>query len=249
MALPAVAYYSPRMGFFIQAGTDKADYEAIVNALLKTDQVSGLVLCTEATKPTTNKFPGLYIKCTDSGKHYWLDSTGTWSNGVYSGGTWQEDFYVTAVTPVAGNVFYGNASVATADTFNWTAAGSSWPNHDVYSGRASTTFATAVSNQRYVAEIQIIFDVSSANAANLQSQPTLVYLTVDGSDVSIGRLDNQGSNNTTNGRVYTFKYSGTFVTAASHTLSVKATGGHNGGVNSGTGLTITDYNLTVTLSS
>lgn len=111
MTLPLVAYYTSRMGFLIQAGSDQASYEDIVNALLKTDGASGLILCANyAARPTTNRFPGMYIKTIDDGKHYYLDSTGSWASGVYSGGVWIEDTYVTILTLSGsqGNVIFGS---------------------------------------------------------------------------------------------------------------------------------------------
>jgi hypothetical protein len=97
--------YTSRLGLFLPAGTDAADIATIVAAWNKLDKTSGLILCTSSTRPTTNLFPGLFIKETDTRKHYYLDNTGTWSLGTYTGGTWIEDFYLTLVS--GGNVFYG----------------------------------------------------------------------------------------------------------------------------------------------
>ena len=99
--------YTSRLGLFLPAGTDAADINTIIAAWNKLDKTSGLILCTSSTRPTTNLFPGLYIKETDTGKHYYLDNTGTFTLGVYTGGAWIEDYYLTIVS--GGNMFYGAA--------------------------------------------------------------------------------------------------------------------------------------------
>lgn len=209
---PAVAYYSPRMGFLIQAGTDQADYGAIIDALLKTDGASGLVLCTEGTKPSTNLFPGMYVKCTDSGKHYFLQG-GSWSSGVYSGGTWQEDFYLNIVSVASGN---GNMIYAGRDTAGYSLA---WDQgvSNVASGKATTTVATVTSGQVVDFEIQLdtvanfAGSTFSDNSAGSVGALAGVYLTIDGTDNLIANL-------------YASDFK--FLISASAGLGVSA-GGHN----------------------
>lgn len=95
------ATYSTRMKLIIPAGTDAADINTIIANWNKLDGTSGLLLCTSSTRPVTNLFPGLWIKETDTGKHYYLDGSGSWAANVYSGGVWVEDFY--SVAPVGLN--------------------------------------------------------------------------------------------------------------------------------------------------
>lgn len=90
---------STRLQLLLPAYDEAADVDVFNNNWGILDTTSGLVLCTEATKPTVNLFQGFYIKCTDSGKHY-----------LYLGNTWVEDTYTsTTVITLAGSssVFYG----------------------------------------------------------------------------------------------------------------------------------------------
>jgi hypothetical protein len=99
------------MGLIIPAGTEAADIATIIANWNKLENTSGMILCTSSTRPTTNKFPGMYIKETDTGKHYYLDGTGSWAAGVYTGGAWIEDSYVTGLVMSGGQVFYPGQSL------------------------------------------------------------------------------------------------------------------------------------------
>jgi len=97
-----MATYTSRTGLRIPENSDPAALADITRNWNRLDGTSGLILVTESTKPVADNYPGKFIKCTDSGKHYYLDSTGTWSNGIYTGGAWVEDYY--------SNVFTGAGS-------------------------------------------------------------------------------------------------------------------------------------------
>lgn len=102
--------YTARMGLTIPDRSEAADIQTIIDNWNKLNGGAGLVLCTSTARPTTQTFPGMYIKEIDTLKHYYLDGSGSWAAGVYSGGVWTEDFY--AMTTIinltgAGAVFNG----------------------------------------------------------------------------------------------------------------------------------------------
>lgn len=91
-----------RLGIIKPAYNEAADVATINAGWDVIDKTAGLILCTEAAKPTTNLFVGYYIKCIDSGKHY-LNLTGLTTG-------WVEDTYGTSVIITltgSGSVFYG----------------------------------------------------------------------------------------------------------------------------------------------
>jgi hypothetical protein len=246
---PAVAYYSPRMGFLIQGGDDKADYGAIIDALLKTDGASGLVLCTESTKPTTNLFPGMYIKCTDSLKHY-IYSGGSFSSGVYSGGTWTEDLYVTVVSVASGNgnmIYSGNDGTTrtyTADNGSATAT---------FGPYNSFSIATVSINQVVKFEIELTCNItlpSSYTYGNWASYGPKVYITIDGTDYFVGWL-NIPINGTTSMAQAKLSRSIVVPTSGTHTVTYKmvnANAGNTSGVISYVTLNVINSNITAMAS-
>lgn len=93
---------TPRLKIIKPDYTEPADIATINAAMDTVDGTAGLIICTEATKPTTHLFIGMYIKCTDSTKHY-LNLTGLTTG-------WVEDTYGTSVIinlTGSGAVFYG----------------------------------------------------------------------------------------------------------------------------------------------
>lgn len=256
--------YTSRLGLFLPAGSDAADIATIIAAWQKLDGTSGLILCTSSTRPTTNKFPGMFIKETDTSKHYYLDGTGSWAAGVYTGGAWIEDTYYTALALSGGQVFYVGEDTSTSPTFTYTNSGGAWPTTTT-AVLTPITVVTAAANQRLIAEFDLLWNVS-ADSIFVALQTTLaamgsgnlglgVYLNVDGTDTLVDALMDHNLAGYNAGNWLAPKSAHqrvrvplTIPVAGSHTIGLKLKGGGNYGGALAT-LNVESIRTVITLSS
>jgi hypothetical protein len=157
-----VATYTSRTGLRIPENSDPAALADITRNWNRLDGTSGLILVTESTKPVADNYPGKFIKCTDSGKHYYLDSTGTWSNGIYTGGVWVEDYYSNVFTGVGST----NIVTKTGATYN--------NNTSNFVAEPELTFSAIVPGLWNIKFLPVMTS-SSSNVPNVAIQTSVSY--------------------------------------------------------------------------